>query len=132
MITLQRAGFYKLIETHQNNKILYLDADIFVWIEPRGIGAILVSSHTAHEADCVLSSGHYRLYDVEFEPALSDQLHLELEVGHNFWQGYILPTGLPGVRKNKARIISTTEVITENPRYKKAWALDNKEAEVLQ
>jgi hypothetical protein len=117
MITLRKTGSYKLIETKQNTKILYLDNQTFAWIEPPTIGEILVSSHKVHKSDCVLSMGHYHIYDVMSEPYLSDQPHLELEVGPNAWQGYLLPTGLPDGTKKRARIIPTHEIITRNPRY---------------
>jgi len=117
MISLHRNGLYKLIETKHQVKVLYLDNDIYVWIEPPTIGEILVTSRKVHKTDCVLSLGHYRLYDVEDEPYLSDQMHLELEVGHNHWQGYLLLSGLPDAHKKRGRIIPTNEIITRNPRY---------------
>jgi hypothetical protein len=97
---------------------LYLDNDIFAWVEPRNIGEILVNSRRVHKSDCVLSLGHYQLYDVENMPALSDQMHLELEVGRDHWQGYLLLSGLPDAHHKRGRIIPTHEVITGNPRFK--------------
>lgn len=117
MITLQRSGIYKLIETKKNTKVLYLDNDVFAWVEPVTIGEILVVSHKIHKTDCVLSIGDYCLYDVDDEPTISDQPHLELEVGKECWQGYLLLTGLPDQHKLRGRIIPTREVITGNPRY---------------
>lgn len=118
MINLLRSGFYKLIETKSNAKVLYMDSDTYAWIEPKNIGEILVLSRKEHKTDCILGMGHYNLYDVEEEPHLSDQIHLELEVGRNAWQGYLLLTGLPHVSKKKGRIIPTYEIITGNPRLK--------------
>jgi hypothetical protein len=117
MIMLQRIGLYKLIETKHNNKILYLDNNIYAWVEPARIGEILVVSHKVHKTDCILSMGHYYLYDVDNEPKLSDQLHLELEVGNNHWQGYLLPTGLPDAHHIRGRIIPTIETVTTNPQF---------------
>jgi hypothetical protein len=111
MITLQRSGHYKLIETKHNTKVLYLDDEVYAWVEPATIGEILVVSHNLHKTDCVLSLGEYRLYDVQDEPKLSDHIHLELEVGAGQWQGYLLLTGLPDDRKRRARIIPTPELI---------------------
>ncbi len=118
MITLRRSGLYKLIETKSHTKVLYLDTDIYAWVEPVHIGEILVFSHKIHKTDCVLGMGHFSLYDVENEPKLSDQLHLELEVGHNHWQGYLLLTGLPDRHKRRSRIIPTIETISTNPTYR--------------
>ena len=122
MITSVRSGSYKLIETKHNTKVLYLDKDIYAWIEPKGIGEILVTSRRHHRTDCILSVGAYHLYKVVDEPTLADHLHLELEVGRNAWQGYLLLTGLPTRQKPRTRIIPTDEVITDNPgqsdRYK--------------
>lgn len=114
MITLLRSGVYKLIETKHHTKILSLDSAVFAWLEPAGIGEILVASYKKHKADCVLSIGEYNLYDVDDEPHLSDQLHLELDVGMDNWQGYLLLTGLPGSSKIRSRVIPTHEVITHN------------------
>jgi hypothetical protein len=117
MISLERSGLYKLIETKKNNKILYLDNSIFAWIEPKSIGEILVISHRIHKTDCILSMGHYRIYEVADEPSLSDQQHLELEAGRDVWQGYLLLSGLPDRHHKRGRIIPTNETITGSRRY---------------
>jgi hypothetical protein len=115
MIKVIKTGQYKLIETKDQNKILILDADkIFAWISLKDIGEILITSHKAHKADAILSVGRYRIYDVEDEPKLSDQLHLELSVGEGVWQGYLLTSGLPTDIKKRKRIIPTNEVITKS------------------
>ena len=117
MITTLRTGLYKLIETKHNTKVLYLDNDVFAWVEPKNIGEILVASHKTHRTDCILSMGHFHIYDVKDEPNLSDQIHLELEAGRNVWQGYLLLSGLPDVHKKRGRIIPTMETITGNRRF---------------
>lgn len=117
MISLQKVGLYRLAETKNNTKILHLGSRSYAWAEPKNIGEILVTSLKSHKTDCVLSVGYYRLYDVDNEPKLSDQMHLELETGRNQWQGYLLPTGLPGDDKKKVRIIPTKETITANTRF---------------
>ncbi|OYW43085.1 hypothetical protein B7Z28_01040, partial [Candidatus Saccharibacteria bacterium 32-45-3] len=94
MITLTQYGRHKLIETKKNTKILYLNDREYAWVEPPSLGEILVASHKVHKTDCVLSVGDFHLYTVKDEPELSDNMHLELEVGHNAWQGYLLLTGL--------------------------------------
>jgi len=114
MILTIRSGFYKLVETKSNTKVLYLDNDVYAWVEPKTIGEILVTTHNIHKTDCVLAIGHYRLYKVDDEPKLSDQVHLELEVGRGSWQGYLLLSGLPNDVKKRVRIIPTHEVITGN------------------
>ncbi len=118
MITLQRNGLYKLIETKNNVKILYLDNDVYAWVEPTNIGELLVVSHAIHKTDCILSMGHYHVYEVKDEPFLSDLVHLELEAGKNVWQGYLLLSGLPDNHHKKGRIIPTTETIAGNRRFK--------------
>lgn len=117
MITLQKSGLHRLIETKKNTKVLYLDDNAYAWVEPAAIGEILVTSHQHHKADCVLSVGDYYLFTVKDEPNLSDNMHLELQVGHNTWQGYLLLTGLPTDAKKRSRIIPTTEVIVGNPQF---------------
>lgn len=114
MIKVIKTGSYKLIETKAQTKILILDSkDTFAWVNIKEIGEILVASHKMHKADAILASGNYRLYDVEKEAKLSDQLHIELSVGDGLWQGYLLPTGLPKGKKKRNRIIPTREVITK-------------------
>jgi hypothetical protein len=117
MITLRRSGEYRLIETKHNTKVLYLDKKAYVWIEPQNIGEILVTSRRTHRTDCVLSVGQYHIYKVVDEPALSDHLHMELQVGESVWQGYLLLTGLPTKSRPRTRIIPTSEVISENARF---------------
>jgi Protein of unknown function (DUF5661) len=112
MISLKRSSIYRLIDTKKQVRILYLDDQAFAWIDAEGIGEILVSSHVAHKADSLLCTGNYRIYEVEDEPKLVDQNHLELEAGRGIWQGYLLPTGLPDSVKTKSRIIPTKELIT--------------------
>jgi len=114
MITVVKTGSFFLIETKEQTKILILDnKETFAWVNVKSIGEILVASHKQHKADAILSAGHYRLYDVNEESSLSDQLHLELSVGEGLWQGYLLPTGLPKGKKIRNRIIPTREIITK-------------------
>ncbi len=112
MISTIKTGTYKLIETRHHTKILSLETDKYAWVEPPNIGEILVASYRSHKTDCVLSVGRFVLYSVDDEPSLADEMHLELEVGENIWQGYLLPTGLPSTSKRRSRIIPTSEVIT--------------------
>lgn len=113
MIKVVARGKYKLIETQHNTKILILDdKETFAWINAENIGEILVSSHKVHKEDNLLAVGNYRLYDVKDEPQFTDQQHLELQVGCGFWQGYLLPTGLPTDKKKRNRIITTDELLT--------------------
>lgn len=118
MITTLQSGRYKLIETKRNIKILYLDETAYAWVEPATMGEILVASHNIHKTDCVLSIGKYFLYSVVDESHLADHMHLELEVGKDYWQGYLLLTGLPDSNKTRRRIIATPEIITGNPAFK--------------
>lgn len=122
MISLIKNGSYRLIETRCSTKILYLDDDAYAWIEPMNIGDILVATHAIHKTDCVLATGVYRIYSVDDERYLTDQMHLELEVGKQEWQGYLLLSGLPSAHKKRGRIIPTYEVITDNPRITKQIA----------
>lgn len=114
MITLMQKGKYTLIETRGQTKILILDKKVFAWVYAADIGEILVASHVSHAVDHIVSIGKYRMYKVEKEPHLSDQLHLELFVGEGHWQGYLLPTGLPTDAKKRTRIIPTQELITKS------------------
>jgi hypothetical protein len=123
MISLQKSGLYKLIETKHHTKILYLDNDTYAWVEPPDIGEILVASYAMHKTDCVLGIGRYRLYDVDDELYLSDHPHLELEVGGDHWQGYVLLTGLPDRQKRRSRIIPTPETITGNFAFERREAM---------
>lgn len=123
MLTLIREGHYKLIETKHQTKILTLDHDVIAWPETKEFGELLVATHRTHRTDCVLGLGHYNLYDVVDEPGIADTMHLELEVGKNCWQGYLLLNGLPDKQKLRVRVIPTHEVITGNPRFKSRMPL---------
>jgi hypothetical protein len=114
MIKLMTEGSYELIETQNQIKVLILDKkDSFAWVNVKGLGEILVTTHKAHKTDCILSVGKYRLYKVKDEPHLTDLIHLELFVGHGTWQGYLLLSGLPTDKKKRNRIIPSREVITK-------------------
>lgn len=115
MITKLQEGKYEIVETKYRTKVLYLDGHAYAWIRPKKIGEILVSSHHVQDSDIKVSQGNYILYDVEDEDYLTDLQHLELEYGHNAWQGYLLPTGLPQGTKLRSRIIPTNQIITHMP-----------------
>ena len=113
MIRTVNDGYYKLIETKNQTKILILDEkDTFAWINVSFIGELLVKSHKSLTIDAILALGRYRIYDVKNEPDLTDLLHLELFVGDGKWQGYLLTTGLPTGESKRTRIIPTKETIT--------------------
>lgn len=111
MIKLIKKGKYKMIETKMQTKILYLGRTSYAWINAKDIGEILITSHTKHTLDCILSIGEYRIYNVKDEKKLTDLQHLELEVGENTWQGYLLTTGLPNKKDSRKRIIPTDELV---------------------
>lgn len=116
MITLRETGLYRLTETPHRMKLLSLSRHgKFILTGIEGIGDILAVTRRPHRVHAVLSAGEYRIYSVDDEPKLSDQLHMELEVGREQWQGYLLPTGLPEGEKLRSRIIPTTERVTDNP-----------------
>ncbi len=117
MIALLTAGNYRLIETKHQTKILTLGHDTYAWPETKDVGELLVATHHTHQTDCVLGLGQYKLYGVTDEPGITDLEHLELEIGRNCWQGYLLLNGLPDAQKRHVRIIPTHEVITANPRF---------------
>jgi hypothetical protein len=111
MIKLIKKGKYSLVETRNDVKVLKLDRKTYVWIFTKSIGEMLVTTHRSHKTDQKLAKGEYRIYDVEDEPDLVDQLHLELAIGEGDWQGYLLPTGFPKDDKTRSRIIPTGELI---------------------
>ena len=111
MICIIRKGQYRLIETKNHIKVLYLDDDVYAWPNTEQYGEMLVTSHREHKTDAILSSGRYFLYDVDDEKEFNDNFHLELEVGADKWQGYLLLTGLPDDHKKRGKIIATNEVI---------------------
>lgn len=117
MITIIDSGSYGLSETKHGIKLLKLRAKTYAWITAPHIGELLVHITFPHVAQEELSVGSYRLYTVRDEPHLSDQLHLELEIGHGQWQGYVLPVGFPTAHNTRRRIIATHEIITHNAHF---------------
>ncbi len=111
MIKLLKQGKYRLIETKAHKKILTLGANDYAWVNAIEIGEILVASHNPHIVDAILSVGNYWLYDVKDDPELTDLQHLELEVGPNTIQGFLLLTGLPTSKKKRSRIIPTNQLV---------------------
>ena len=115
MISLQALGSYRLVQTKKHHtKLLYLDNDAYAWMTYENTGEILVILTSEFAVECSLSVGEYRLFKVEGESSLTDTLHLELEVGNNKWQGYLLLTGLPGNVNKHTRIIPTNEIISND------------------
>lgn len=115
MIKLVQQGDYTLFETKKQTKVLCLDdKKNYAWINAQGIGEILVASNKKAPTESTLAIGRYRMYDVKDEPKLTDLLHLELLVGDGYWQGYLLPTGLPNKNDTRNRIIPTEETITKS------------------
>jgi hypothetical protein len=116
MITLIKTGFYRLIATRHDTKILYLNDQPFVWIGIKHIGEVLALSHYHPQiTDYSLAEGRYRIYGVEGESRLADLQHLELEYGKKLWQGYLLLTGLPTKEKRRVRIVPSNQIIVSNP-----------------
>jgi hypothetical protein len=122
MIMLLRTGAYELAETKNGIKLLHLGTKTYAWIVAPRIGSLLIFSSLPHVEREVLSKGIFRLYKVVDEPHLSDQLHLEVEVGKDVWQGYLLPTGLPNREASRKLVIPTREIITHNPYFHKIEA----------
>jgi hypothetical protein len=118
MITRIEQGAYRLVETRHGTKILLLGHKKFAWIMAHQIGSLLIWSNMFHRVRDTLASGMYYLYDVRGEPRVSDQPHLELQIGSDEWQGYLLPTGLPTTNDTRKLFIPTPEVITHNTAYR--------------
>ncbi len=114
MILSVKNGNYRLYETKNNNKVLELDNEKYIWLLVPKIGEMLVITALSHQLKNVISAGNYRLYRVKDEPDLTDLLHLEFFVGNGSWQGYLLPTGLPLISKKRSRIIPTSEIIAKS------------------
>ncbi len=113
MIQILARGEYRLIETKHHTKVLILnEKNTYAWVNAENIGEILVATHKIHKKDNLLAVGNYRLYDVKDEVTYTDQKHLELQVGCGYWQGYLLPHGLPTDEKIRNRIIPTNELLT--------------------
>jgi hypothetical protein len=121
MIRLIDSGRYDLIETKTGTKVLKLNDVTYAWVNAKDIGEILVTTHKQHKTDAVLSIGRFNIYEVKDEPDITDLFHLELEVGENIWQSYLLLTGLPDDDKKRTRIIPTSDVVTT---YKQMTPID--------
>jgi hypothetical protein len=117
MISLINSGQYRMIETKADTKVLELNGSTFAWVNAKGIGEILVTTHKQHKTDAILSVGSFKLYEVKDEPGIADLTHLELEAGNDVWQSYLLLTGLPNDTKKRSRIIPSQEYITGNKKY---------------
>ncbi len=112
MIRMLEKGKYLLFETKNHTRMLSLDAsNNYAWIYTK-VGEILVMSDEEFTPKEAISQGNYRIYSVKGEPDFTDLMHLELFVGDGKWQGYLLPTRFPDLKKKRSRIIPTDEVIT--------------------
>lgn len=113
MIAVLQRGLYRLLQTKSQTKILIFDdRDIYAWVDIGNGGEILIVSDKNFEDGTLLCLGSYRMYKVKDEQNLSNDIHLELQVGLGEWQGYILPTGLPTNKKKRSSILATKELVT--------------------
>lgn len=112
MIKVEDKGSYKLIETRQQIKILYLDGAAYVWFFVPGIGSVLEATSRTHQTEHVLARGNYRIYNVKDEVDFSNRQHLELYVGEGRWQGYLLLSGLPSASRKRTKLIATGQAIS--------------------
>lgn len=113
MIKLISKGKYRLVTQKDNEKTLVLGKQGYHWTVAKGIGEILTFCKSVHKEAYTMSEGSYRIYAVKNEEKLVDLLHLELSVGEDKWQGYLLLTGLSTKNKIRSRIIATKELITK-------------------
>ena|SRR3990167_10275670 len=114
MIKLQKQGNYKVVETWGQTRILILDRNAsFAWIAAKGIGEILVTTKKKFNKLYCLVRGRFRIYEVEKEPRLTRGQHLELYIGEGYWQGYLLPTGLPKDKDIRNKIVPINQIITK-------------------
>lgn len=111
MIKLVKKGEYSLVAAKDNQRILYLDHQGYLWSYAKNIGELLTFSKHPHKLDRVLKKGIYKIYNVKNEPKYVDLHHLELLPKPGQRQGYLLLTGLPTKQKIRSRIIPTTEII---------------------
>jgi hypothetical protein len=113
MIKLVKKGEYSLIAAKDNQRILYLGQQGYLWSYAKNIGELLTFSKHPHNLDHVLKKGIYKIYNIKNEPKYVDLYHLELLSNPEQRQGYLLLTGLPTKRKIRSRIIPTSEIITQ-------------------
>lgn len=111
MIKLLEKGIYRLIWSKDNQRILYLGDQCYLWSHAKGIGELLTFSKHTHKVSYTLAEGKYKIYSVKNEPKYIDLKHLELSVSPGVWQGYLLLTGLPTKNKIRSKIVPTEEVI---------------------
>lgn len=111
MIKLLSKGSYRLVGTKDNTNILYLGEQGYHWAYAPKIGHLLTFCKHAHKQWYVINQGSYKIYEVKDDPKLVDLKHLQLSIGKNQWQGYLLLTDLPSYRKIRRRIEPTEELI---------------------
>jgi hypothetical protein len=116
MIKTLDKGTYLLVRTKDHKTLLYLGEQSYLWNYAPKIGELLTFTKHEHQTDFVLARGDYRISKVKDEPDLVDLEHLELSLGKGTWQGYLLLTGLPTVKKIRSRIVPTGEIITSHKR----------------
>ena len=112
MIKLIDQGEYTMVRTKDHKTLLCLGEKGYLLSYAPKIGELLTFSKRERKTDYIIARGNYRIYRVKDDPELVDLEHLELSLGRGKWQGYLLLTGLPTLRKLRRRIVPTDEVIT--------------------
>lgn len=114
MLQVTGSGTYKLIETKDNIKILFIDdKNAYSWKNANCSGDLVYLKLDTDKICCFLSVGNWRLYEIKDEPGLTNGNHFELNVGKGKWQGYLLPKGFPTPLNKRAHISQTSEIITK-------------------
>jgi hypothetical protein len=90
MIKLIKQGGYKLVMQSDNDKTLVLGKQGYHWTLAKGIGEILTFCKSIHKESYTITTGKFKLYQVKNEEKLVDLQHLELSIGDEKWQGYLL------------------------------------------
>ena len=114
MLQVIGSGTYKLTETKDNTKVLFIDDEkAFGWKNGKCDGDLFLLAPDTENICCFLSVGKWRLYEIKDEPGLTDGNHFELHVGRGRWQGYLLPEGFPTAVNKQRPISQTGQTITK-------------------
>lgn len=114
MLKVIGSGTYKLTETKDNTKVLFIDDNYACsWKNEKCNGDLVYLKPDTDKICCFLSVGNWRLYEIKDEPGLTIGNHFELNVGKGKWQGYLLPKGFPTQINKKKPISQTDEIITK-------------------
>ena len=110
-------GIYELYKAAGNTTILEINGCPYIWVPTHEAGDLIWCGDVIHRPVRIIATGRYELWDVHGVHHPTPVQHLELQSGHDFWRGYLLPTGLPDDHARHSHFVPSDELLHGTPTH---------------